>query len=77
MSDPKFGTKNEAIAYATDVLGYDFHMGTGECGDNGWGSREYYKAEDAELNEFGFPLRRHATVDYVCGSWRVHDFNDA
>lgn len=59
------------------ALGYTDHYLTGQCGDGGHGSREYYKAPNAELNEYGAPVTKHGTISKVGKRWALADFNPA
>lgn len=66
-------SKNQAIAEVVR-LGYRIHYNTGESGDHGYGSRLYYKRADAPLNDYGYPLKGHATVSKVGRKWFISEF---
>jgi hypothetical protein len=66
-------TKREALKIV-EGLGYTHHFATGEAGDEGFGSRLYYKHPDAPLNEFGMPTDLHGTVSLSPDGWYVSDF---
>lgn len=71
MSDyTQFRTK-AAATHAVLALGYIEHTGTGESGDAGYGSREYYARPNCELNQYGVPMDT-ATVSKVGHFWRAH-----
>lgn len=53
-----------AAKKAVIVQGFTVHFDTGESGDGGYGSREYFTKLDAQKNEFGFPLQ-YATISKV------------
>lgn len=66
--------KSQARA-AIKALGYTVLFDTGQCGDGSYGSREYYRAPDAKLNEHGFPTEKHGTISRWNGKWYVSDFS--
>lgn len=75
MTTMKFASKNAAAQYCKKALGHAMHYDTGQCGDGGWGSREYFRAFDAPLNPYGFPLDKHSTISRVGRFWIVSDFS--
>lgn len=50
-----FAKKTQAIA-AVKAQGYTHHEGTGESGDHGYGSREYFSKPGCARNTWGAAL---------------------
>jgi hypothetical protein len=72
-----FASKHAAATYCKQTLGHSVHYDSGQSGDGGWGSREYFKAPDAPLNEYGFPVDKCSTISRVGRFWHVSDFSKA
>ena len=68
-------SKSKAIAILRG-RGFTEHYDTGECGDGGYGSREYYCRPGAERNEFQQPYD-NATISRLGGTWRISIFERA
>lgn len=54
--------------------GFTIHFDTGSSGDYAHGSREYFMKPDAEMNEWGFPKNKNATISKVGNTWHITRF---
>lgn len=67
-----YTTKSAAVKALAD-LGYTKHIYSGECGDGGWGSREYYAKPDFTHEEGR--LDYQATASKVGHEWLLSIFS--
>lgn len=63
-------TKEEAIATAAS-RGFTVEFEISENGDNGWGSRLYYRREHSEFNEHGWPLGTASLHRWEDDTWSI------
>lgn len=72
---PEFYSKHEAAKYCRNVLGHTDHFGTGQCGDGGWGSREYFRAPDAPKNKYGVTSDKYSSISRIGRKWIITDWS--